>query len=86
MRRAVLKRLQQLIEDLEAEGHLIGVTRDGLGYYIGMPEGPTPDLCSRVRLAEACHADPELDAALLPFLLKHRPYALLERQALERRI
>lgn len=66
--------LHRLIDDLEYDGYLIGLTEDGTGYWLKMPYDPVPDDCALVRFNDAKRKNPDLHAALLPFLAKHRPY------------
>lgn len=70
------QRLLGLVQDMEAEGYRIGMTRQGDSCWIKMTEQPTPDVCSKVRLSIALHEDPELEAAFLPFLRRHRPFSI----------
>lgn len=81
----VQRKISQLVAGLENDGYLIGATRDGKRYYVEFPDGPTPDVCGLMRLNDAKYKDPEIDAALIPWLRKNRPFHDLERRVLERR-
>ncbi len=84
MRRAVSKRLRELVEGLERDGYLIGATRDGARFEVKFPDHATPDFCGLMKLNAARFADPELRAALMPWLKRHRSYAHLLQQLEQR--
>lgn len=71
--------IAQLVRDLEAEGFLIGMSRQD-GYLVRMSEIPTPEIDAQMRLNMALNADDELRAALLPWLREHRPYHQWDQQ------
>ena len=70
------QRLLQLVQDMEAEGYMIGMTREGESCWIKMSDKPTPDVCAKIKLNIALHESPELEAAFLPFLRRHRPFSI----------
>jgi hypothetical protein len=70
------QRLMHLVQDMEAEGYMIGMSRQGDSCWIKMPEGPVPDICCKARLNIALHENPDLEAAFLPFLRHHRPFSI----------
>lgn len=74
------RRLERLVRDLEADGYLIGPNRTGEYYWVKMAEIPTPEVCGLMRLNYALRADEKLRAALIPWLIKHRPYDEWERR------
>lgn len=84
MRREAARRLRQLIEDMEGEGYMVSVDARGTGWHIRFPDRPPPEFCSMMRLNAARKADPALNAVLLPWLKRNRPYARLVRQLEQR--
>lgn len=67
-------RLLQLVQDMEAEGYRIGMTREDDSCWIKMSDRPTPEFCAKMKLNVALREDPELEAAFLPFMRRHRPF------------
>lgn len=68
------RRITELVRGLEADGYLIGADRDGSGYWVKMPNAPTPDTCGLMKINDAFREDETLRPPLVRWLLEHRPY------------
>lgn len=68
-------RIAALIKGLEADGYAIGLDHTGKSYWIRHPRGATPEFCGLMQFNLAKRRDPELEAALLPYLSRHHPFA-----------
>jgi hypothetical protein len=73
-------RILALVEGLEADGYVIGANREVNRYWVKMAECLTPDHCGLMKLNDALHRSPEMRAALVPWLVRHRPHRDLEER------
>ena len=74
-------RIADLVRGAEADGYLVGPDRDGTGYYVYLPHFPSQkDVDGWMKMRDAIYADSELEACLVPWLTKNRPYHEMEER------
>jgi hypothetical protein len=69
------RRIARLVRGAEADGYLIGPNADGTHYWVKMPEFPREkDTDGWMKMRDALHENDELEAHLMPWLIRNKPF------------